>query len=158
MSTLKFQLITFITIITIFMVALWIYNFLKNNKSSFDKNSILSDEDLKRLSNKIEEALIVDRYYLNTLAELNDFSNFIGEANVLVEKFILHKFCCDFLSLIAKYRINEVCDILQDRNSDNITKIEIADVVGYSSYNLFLVDFDKYALPETKNVFENRSE
>ena len=106
-------------------------------------SSNLNSEDKKRILYKISHVMKNDRYYLKNTASLPEMSNLIGESKHLVSQVINQEFQFNFFALLAKYRIEEACEILKDPNSQNITIEELSEIVGYNSKTSFNNAFKK---------------
>ncbi len=145
MSTFQIQILLFFIVLSSFMIFLYVKN-IYSKKSlvlSIDTDNLLDDNDSQRVGDKILIAMEEDKYYLKKIVTIREFSCFIGENSSLVAKVIECRYSLSFNQLLTKYRIDDACDILMDASSVNISLNEIAEIVGYQSYHIFVDEFLK---------------
>jgi AraC-like DNA-binding protein len=106
------------------------------------KKSTLNKEKKDELIRRIERLLSEEKFYLNNMASLGELSKLVGESKHNISQVINERLGKNFFELLAKYRVEEAKQILQDNKQ--ITIENLADDVGYNSKSAFNNAFKKH--------------
>lgn len=105
--------------------------------------SALTDELKENILKKILIVMENEKPYLNNLFSLPALAKQISATPNHVSQVINECMNKNFYDFISTYRIKEAQAILSDPEKDNLTIIEIAEMVGYNSKSAFNIAFKK---------------
>jgi len=117
---------------------------LKTNNKDKKSNSILQDNQEKKILIKIEQAFNIEQVYLDRDININVFSKSINTNKTYVSHAINKNYKMNFSSFINQYRIKEARILFAEDNLKKLTIEAIANQVGFNSVTAFNKAFKKY--------------
>lgn len=106
------------------------------------RRSLLSDDEMERLKQKLEKIMADDRPYLEPSLTLTDLTRRLGVNSGVLSHLINQGFAKNFNDFINEYRLNEVISRLKD--ADGTTVLGIAFESGFNSKATFNRAFKKF--------------
>ncbi len=103
----------------------------------------VSIEEKKQILQRIIKLFEEEKIYKDNLISLPGLSKKIGYTVNVTSQIINEKLNKSFFELLSQYRINEAKSLLLDKRNENLTIIEISEMVGYNSKSAFNQAFKK---------------
>tara|TARA_R110000868_G_scaffold304437_2_gene564971 strand:+ start:42 stop:1136 length:1095 start_codon:yes stop_codon:yes gene_type:complete len=126
----------------------------KNIESQKYSTSNLSEEDLILGKNKVTDALVNEKLYLNPDLSLNDLSEKVAISSRNLSYVINSQFKMNFADLINTYRIKAAVKIFEESKDPKQTILEVIYEVGFNSKSSFYNSFKK-VVGKTPKEFKN---
>ena len=115
---------------------------LENDNSDFDKQNNLQEEQMLKIVELINDAMINKKLYLDSELSLNKLSKILGINRTYISQTINDKFDRNYSSLINEYRVKEAQKLLIKET--NLTYEGIGFEVGFKSKSAFNSAFKTY--------------
>ena len=115
---------------------------LENDNSEFDKQNNLQEEQMLKIVDLINDAMINKKLYLDSELSLNKLSKILGINRTYISQTINDKFDRNYSSLINEYRVKEAQKLLIKET--NLTYEGIGFEVGFKSKSAFNSAFKTY--------------
>jgi len=122
-------------------------------KATESRRSLLSDNELERLKEKLQAVMRDERPYLEPTITLTDLTRIVGVNSNVLSHAINQGFDKNFNDFINEYRINEVKSKLRD--ADESSLLAIAFDSGFNSKATFNRAFKKFTGVSPKEYQDN---
>ncbi len=107
------------------------------------KKSSLTEKQKSQILSQLVAEMEERHYYSNHLASLSDLAKRLNAPSHHLSQVINEKMSESFYEMIARYRVEMAKELLCDRDTQNLTIVEIAEKTGYNSKSAFNTAFKK---------------
>lgn len=107
------------------------------------KKSTLAPGIKAAMVEKLEDIMLVQKFYRNDDASLTKLADKLGVTNHHLSQVLNDSLKISFQDLIARYRIREACQLLRDESNEQVKIENIATQVGYNSKSAFNTAFKR---------------
>jgi AraC-like DNA-binding protein len=107
------------------------------------KNSTLSEEQKNEIELKLNELVVLEKYYRTSNLTIHELSQRINIQSKFISQVINELYSQNFCEYINAIRIDEAKSILRDNNFAHKTILEVCYEVGFNSKSTFNAVFKK---------------
>ena len=116
----------------------------KPDETGATKRALLTEKELARLKQKLQDLMRVEKPYLNAQLGLNDLSRNLGVNSAVLSYVINNGFGVNFNDFVNQFRIDEVKAKLALGENENQTLLAVAFDCGFNSKATFNRAFKKF--------------
>lgn len=107
------------------------------------KKSTLAPGIKAAMVEKLEEIMLVQKFYRNDDASLTKLADLLSVTNHHLSQVLNDSLKISFQDLMARYRVREACQLLRDVSNEQVKIENIATQVGYNSKSAFNTAFKR---------------
>ncbi|MEM7297461.1 MAG: helix-turn-helix domain-containing protein, partial [Bacteroidota bacterium] len=107
------------------------------------KKSTLAPGIKAAIVEKLEEIMLIQKFYRNDDASLTRLADLLSVTNHHLSQVLNDSLKISFQDLMARYRVREACQLLRDESNEQVKIENIATQVGYNSKSAFNTAFKR---------------